>query len=90
MLVWWSRAAARASRRKRKRHLASPATVAGNTYRRVIKVKYTYIGNIGLGDIVVAEEERWYAKGFGLIYDKFDNLQLGTTQEFETTRIAIF
>jgi len=66
------------------------ATVAGNTYTRVIKVKYTYLANIGLGDIAVAEEERWYAKGFGLIYDKLDNLQLSTTQEFETTRIAIF
>ena len=67
------------------------ATVAGNTYDRVIKVKYTYLANIGIGDIVFAEEERWYAKGFGLIYDNLTiNVPTPSTQEFQTTRIAIF
>ena len=66
------------------------ATIAGNTYNMVIKVKYSYIGNIGFGDIVFAEEERWYAKGYGMIYDKLNDVPVTTTQEFETTRTQVF
>jgi hypothetical protein len=66
------------------------ATVAGTNYTNIIKVKYSYIGNYGLGDIVYAEEERWYAKGFGLIYDKINDVPVTTTTELETTRIQIF
>jgi hypothetical protein len=68
----------------------STATVAGNNYNQVIKVKYSYIGNIGLGDVVYALEERLYAKGFGLIYDKFNDVPVTTTTELETTRIQVF
>lgn len=66
------------------------ATIAGNNYTQIIKVKYSYVGNPGTGDIVFAEEERWYAKGFGLIYDKINDVPVTTTQELETTRIQIF
>ncbi|MEO6252317.1 MAG: hypothetical protein ABIO79_03395 [Ferruginibacter sp.] len=66
------------------------ATVAGNPYTKIIKVKYSYIGNAGLGDVVYAEEERWYARGFGLIYDKINDVPITTTTETETTRIQIF
>jgi hypothetical protein len=66
------------------------ATIAGNNYTNIIKVKYSYVGNVGLGDIVFAEEERWYARGFGLIYDKINDVPVTTTTELETTRIQIF
>ncbi len=66
------------------------ANIAGNNYARIIKVKYSYIGNIGTGDIVFAEEERWYARGFGLIYDKINDVPVTTTTELETTRIQVF
>jgi len=66
------------------------ATIAGNSYTNIIKVKYSYIGNLGLGDIVYAEEERWYARGFGLVYDKINDVPVTTTTELETTRIQIF
>jgi len=66
------------------------ASVAGNNYNNIIKVKYSYIGNLGFGDIVFAEEERWYARGFGLIYDKINDVPVTTITELETTRIQIF
>ncbi len=66
------------------------ASVAGNNYSNIIKVKYSYIGNIGLGDTIYAEEERWYARGFGLIYDKINDVPVTTTTELETTRIQVF
>lgn len=66
------------------------ATIAGNSYTNIIKVKYSYVGNLGLGDIVYAEEERWYARGFGLVYDKINDVPVTTTTELETTRIQIF
>lgn len=66
------------------------ATIAGNSYTNIIKVKYSYVGNLGLGDIVFAEEERWYARGFGLIYDKINDVPVTSITEVETTRIQIF
>ena len=66
------------------------ATVQGNNYTKIIKVKYSYVGNPGTGDIVFAEEERWYAKGFGLIYDKINDVPVTTTEITEATRIQIF
>ncbi len=66
------------------------ATVAGTNYSKIIKVKYSYIGNLGTGDTVFAEEERWYAKGFGLIYDKINDVPVTTVSELETTRIQVF
>ena len=66
------------------------ASVAGNNYRNIIKVKYSYVGNIGTGDVIYAEEERWYSRGFGLIYDKLNDVPVTTTTELETTRIQVF
>ena len=66
------------------------ATVAGNNYTQIIKVKYNYMGDIGAGYTLFGEEERWYAKGFGLIYDKTNDVPVTTTTELETTRIQIF
>lgn len=66
------------------------ATVFGIPYTKIIKVKYSYMGDLGLGYTLYAEEERWYAKGFGLIYDKFNDVPVTTTTETETTRIQIF
>ncbi|MEO6540584.1 MAG: hypothetical protein ABIN74_06335, partial [Ferruginibacter sp.] len=66
------------------------ATVGVNNYTKIIKVKYSYMGDIGLGYTLYAEEERWYARGFGLIYDKITEVQTSTTTELETTRIQIF
>ena len=66
------------------------ATVSGSNYTQIIKVKYSYKGDLGLGYTLFADEERWYAKGFGLIYDKITEVQTSTTTELETTRIQIF
>ena len=67
------------------------ATIALNNYSQIIKVKYSYIGTLPIiGDVLFAEEERWYAKGFGLIYDKITDVQNSTTIELETTRIQVF
>lgn len=66
------------------------ATVAGINYTNIIKVKYNYIGNPGTGDILFVEEERWYARGFGLIYDKINDVPVTTIIETETTRVQIF
>ncbi len=66
------------------------AIVQGNNYTKIIKVSYSYVGDPGTGDIVFAQEERWYAKGFGLIYDKINDVPVTTTEITETTRIQIF
>jgi len=66
------------------------ASIAGNNYSNIIKVKYSYMGDIGAGYMIYAEEERWYAKGFGLIYDKINDVPVTTTTVLETTRIQIF
>lgn len=68
----------------------STATIAGNSYSNVIKVKFTYSGDIGGGPMVFAEEEFWYAKGLGLIYDKQNDVPVTTTIEYVTKRIQIF
>jgi len=66
------------------------ASIAGNNYSNIIKVKYSYMGDIGAGYMIYAEEERWYAKGFGLIYDKINDVPVTTTTVLEKTRIQIF
>ncbi len=69
------------------------AIVSGNNYNNVIKVLYTYSAVVPLmgGNITIATEERWYAKGYGVIYSKIDLLvPAPDTQEIETTRIQIF
>lgn len=66
-------------------------TVANIVYNNVIRVKYNYIATVFLvGDVPVAEEERWYAKGKGVIYSKITNQVAPATIEVETTRTQIF
>jgi hypothetical protein len=66
-------------------------TVASVTYNNVIRMKYTYTATvIGLGDIPVAEEERWFAKGIGVIRSSVMNLINPATVVNETTRTQIF
>ena len=66
-------------------------TVALITYNNVIRVKYTYTATvIGLGDIPVAEEERWFARGIGVIKSSIMNLINPATIVNETTRTQIF
>jgi hypothetical protein len=60
-------------------------------YNNVIRVKYTYTATvIGLGDIPVAEEERWFARGIGVIRSGIMNLINPGTTVNETTRTQIF
>lgn len=66
-------------------------TVASIVYNNVIRVKYAYTATvIGLGDIPVAEEERWFAKGIGVIRSSIINLVAPATIVNETTRTQIF
>ena len=66
-------------------------TVASIVYNNVIRVKYTYTATvIGLGDIPVAEEERWFARGIGVIRSSIINLINPATTITETTRAQIF
>ncbi len=66
-------------------------TVASIVYNNVIRVKYTYTATaIGLGDIPVAEEERWFARGIGVIRSSVVNLINPATTINETTRSQVF
>jgi hypothetical protein len=66
-------------------------TVANIVYNNVIRVKYTYTATvIGLGDLPVAEEERWFARGIGVIKSSIINLVNSTTIVNETTRAQVF
>ncbi len=66
-------------------------TVAAIVYNNVIRMKYTYTATvIGLGDIPVAEEERWFARGIGVIRSSIINLINPATIINETTRAQIF
>jgi hypothetical protein len=66
-------------------------TVASIVYNNVIRVKYNYTATvIGLGDIPVAEEERWFARGIGVIRSSIVNLINPATTVNETTRSQIF
>lgn len=66
-------------------------TVASVVYTNVIRVKYMYTATvIGLGDIPVAEEERWFARGIGVIKSSIMNLINPATIVNETTRTQIF
>ena len=67
------------------------ATVAGNNYVNVIKVKYSFTFNAGAGgDIEYGQLEAWYAKGKGVIYQKINDVPVTGTDEYETTRIQVF
>ena len=66
-------------------------TVALIVYNNVIRVKYIYTATvIGIGDIEVAEEERWFARGIGVIRSSVMNLITPATIVNETTRTQIF
>lgn len=66
------------------------ATIAGNTYSNVIKVKYVFSYNSGTGDIDFQENQMWFAKGKGFIYLKVNNIPVTASAEEETTRIQVF
>ncbi|MBK7308221.1 MAG: hypothetical protein IPI88_15150 [Chitinophagaceae bacterium] len=66
-------------------------TIASTTYNNVIRVKYTYTATvIGLGDIPVAEEQRWFARGIGVIRSSIINLINPATIVTETIRTQVF
>ncbi len=66
-------------------------TVASIVYNNVIRVKYTYtVTVIGMGDIPVAEEIRWFARGIGVIHSTIVELLTPATIVTETTRTQIF
>ena len=66
-------------------------TVQSIVYTNVIRVKYAYTATvIGLGDIPIAEEERWFARGIGVIRSSIINLVNPGTTVNETTRTQIF
>ena len=66
-------------------------TVASIVYTNVIRVKYKYTATILLvGDVPVAEEERWFARGIGVIRSSIMNLVAPATIVNETTRSQVF
>jgi hypothetical protein len=66
-------------------------TVASVLYNNVIRVKYTYTATVLIiGDVPVAEEERWFARGIGVIRSSVMNLINPATIVNETTRAQIF
>ncbi len=66
-------------------------TVAFIVYSNVIRVKYSYTATVLLaGDVPVATEERWFARGIGVIKSTIVNLINPATIVNETTRTQIF
>jgi hypothetical protein len=66
-------------------------TVASIVYTNVIRVKYKYTATVLLtGDVPVAEEERWFARGIGVIRSSILNLIAPATIINETTRSQVF
>jgi hypothetical protein len=66
-------------------------TIQSIVYTNVIRVKYKYTATVFIiGDIPVAEEERWFAKGKGVIYSSIMNLINPATIVNETTRAQVF
>lgn len=66
------------------------ATVAGNTYNNIIKVRYMYSYNVGTGDTDWLEEEIWYAKGYGPVVFMYSDVPMTTTDRINATRVQIF
>jgi hypothetical protein len=57
----------------------------------IIQIQYTYKAAIPLmGTIDVAREQRWYAKGIGLIKSQIEDLINNTQQGTTLTRFAVF
>jgi hypothetical protein len=66
-------------------------TVASIVYTNVIRVKYKYTATVlFVGDVPVAEEERWFARGIGVIRSSIMNLIAPATILNETTRAQVF
>lgn len=66
-------------------------TVASIVYTNVIRVKYSYTATVLLvGDVPVASEERWFARGIGVIRSSIMNLINPATIVNEVTRTQIF
>jgi hypothetical protein len=65
-------------------------TILSIAYPNVIKVKYSYTAVVFGVPTPVANEERWFAKGIGIIYSKIDNLLSPGTIETELVRSQIF
>ena len=66
-------------------------TVATIVYTNVIRVKYSYTATVLLaGDVPIATEERWFARGIGVIKSSIVNLVAQATIINETTRTQIF
>ncbi len=72
--------------------LAKGATAVYNTvtYNNVIKVRSTYYYNIGAGNVAYLEEETWYAKGYGIIYTKVNDLPVTTSDVYEIQRAQVY
>ena len=72
--------------------LAKSATAVYNavTYNNVIKVKSKYYYNIGAGNVAYLEEETWYAKGYGIIYTKVNDLPVTTSEVYEIQRTQVY
>lgn len=65
------------------------ATISSITYLNVIKVLNTYSVNFGAGDVDILQEEVWYAKGKGNIYNKTNDVPVTQTDIYDATRIQI-
>jgi len=66
------------------------ATIAGNNYTNIIKVKYTYAYNLGTGETPYAYEEIWYAKGKGMVQYHFEDIPMTLSVTYEATRVQVF
>ncbi len=66
------------------------ASISSISYTNITKVKYSYVINLGTGDMVVLEDEIWYAKGKGNIYSKTNDVPVTQTDIYEATRIQIY
>jgi hypothetical protein len=57
----------------------TPTTSGVITSSDVLKVKYDYyISTTGLPATIFYKEERWFARGIGLIYNSFQDIFAGT------------
>lgn len=67
------------------------ATVNGTTYNNVAKVQFKYYYDDGSpAPTMFAEEEFWYARGYGIIMDKVTDPSGPTTDSYLTKRVQVF
>ncbi len=70
---------------------AASATIAGNAYSNIIKVKYSFFYNVlAAGDVEYAQFEIWYAKGKGVVKQIINDVPVTSTDVYETTRIQVY